>query len=217
VPLLMGSVNTEATIYFRRDMRNFKVSAQQVRERIRSQYELDDAGAQAIVDAYLRDEPRATPPQVLAAFASDVRFRAPMIRAVEPKADAGRAPVYFYNFAWQVPVDGGIWGSPHTVDIPFAFANVDKATALTGGSPEATEVSRSLASAFVAFAGSGNPNNPRMPQWKPYDSITRISMVVDTNCRTAADYHGEARVASARLPVLDGPTLNRGPLYNYAD
>ncbi|QDL39836.1 carboxylesterase/lipase family protein [Rhodoferax sediminis] len=217
VPLLMGSVDTEATFYFRRDRRNFEVSANQMRARIRAQYGLDDTGVQGIVDAYLHDEPRATPPQILAAFASDVRFRTPMISAVEPKADAGRALVYVYNFAWKAPVDGGIWGSPHTVDIPFAFANVDKTADLTGGSPEALEVSRSLASAFVAFARSGDPNNPRMPQWKAYDSASRTSMVVDADCRAASDYHGAARVASAQLPTLDGPTLNRGPLYNYME
>lgn len=114
-------------------------------------------------------------------------------------------------------VDGGIWGSPHTVDIPFAFCNVDKAQAMTGGSPEAVEVARNLASAFVAFARTGNPNNPRMPAWQPYDSARRTSMVIDVQCRSADDYHSAARSASARLPVLDGPTLNRGLLYDYAE
>ncbi|HSW16679.1 MAG TPA: carboxylesterase family protein [Ramlibacter sp.] len=217
VPLLMGTTSSEATVYFSRDLRNFKLTHDQLKARIRGQYGVDDADAQALIAAYQQDEPQASAAQVLASFASDMRFRLPMLRAVLPKADAGTAPVYLYNFGWTMPVDGGIWGTPHMADIPFAFANVDRAASMTGGGPDALEVSRNLASAFVAFARTGHPGNERAPSWRPYSSAARATMRIDVDCRQVDDFQGMARIAGASYEGLDGPTLDRGPLFNYMD
>jgi para-nitrobenzyl esterase len=217
VPLLMGSTASEATVYFGRDLRNFDVTHAQVKARIRSQYGVADADAEALVAAYRQDAPSATPAQVLAWFASDMRFRAPMLRAVLPKADAGTAPVFLYEFAWTMPVDGGRWGTPHMADIPFAFANMERAKAMTGTGPQAFEVARNLAAAFVAFARTGNPGNPHMPGWQPYRSSARASMRIAVDCKLVDDPHAAARLAAARYEGLDGPALDRGPLFNYQD
>jgi len=213
VPLMIGTADTEATFYFRTDMRNFKVTADQVKARIRGQFGVDDAKADAIIAAY-RQEPNRTPADVLAALATDTLFRVPMIRAAETKANAGKAPVYLYNFVWKSPVDGGVWRSPHTIDIPFAFGNTDKATALTGTGTEPMEVSHNLMAAFVAFARSGNPSNPRMPEWKPYDTATRATMAIDVKCRAVNDFRGADRLASSELRL---DPFNRAALFTYKD
>ena len=114
----------------------------------------------------------------------------------KPSANAGKAPVYVYNFAWKSPVDNGIWLAPHTADIPFAFGTMDIAKTMTGNDPSAAEVSRSLMSAFVAFARTGDPNHPGIPAWKPYDTASRPTMVVKQPCRLVNDYLGADRVAS---------------------
>jgi len=214
VPLMMGTAETEATFYFRSDMRNFKVTADQVKTRIKAQFGVDDARADAIMAAYRQDDPNRTAADVLAALATDTLFRVPMIRAAEAKANAGHAPVYLYNFTWKAPVDGGAWRSPHTIDIPFAFGNTDKSTALTGAGPEPMEVSRNLMAAFVAFARTGNPNNPRMPEWRPYDTATRATMTIDTKCRAVNDFRGSDRVASSELRL---DPFNRAALFTYKD
>lgn len=217
VPLLMGTTATEATYYFTRDLRNFDLTASQLNARIRRQYGLDDGEVDTLVAAYRDDLPAATPADVLIAFASDMRIRAPMLRAVMPKADSGAAPVYVYQFEWKSPVDGGRWGSPHTVDIPFAFLNVDRATAMTGGSPWAGEVARVVAGAFVAFARTGNPTTPTTPDWRPYRTADRQSMVIDIHCRAVDDLYRSSRQAAAKYEGLDGPTLDTGPLFNFSD
>ena len=217
VPLMMGTTATEATLFLRSDMRNFSVSADQVKARIKAQFGLDDARAEAIMTAYRKDEPNRTPVDILAALATDVTFRGRMLHGAEAKANARQAPVYVYQFLWKIPVDGGIWRSPHAVDIPFAFGNIDKARMMTGPGPGPQEVSRNLMAAFVAFARTGNPNNSRMPEWTPYDTTTRATMTIDEKCRLVNDFRGTDRLASATLLGQESYELQRGPLYRYSE
>ena len=214
VPLMIGTADTEATFYLRTDVRNFHLTANQVKARIRAQFGMDDAQAAALMAAYREDEPNRTPEEVLMALASDTMFRVPLIRAAETKANARQAPVYLYNFVWKAPVEGGIWRSPHTIDIPFAFGNTGKSHSLTGTGPEQLEVSRHLMAAFVAFARTGNPNNPRMPQWKPYDTTTRATMTIDVECRAVDDFHGADRVAGSQLRL---DPFSTEALFTYRD
>jgi para-nitrobenzyl esterase len=214
VPLLMGNANTEATFYFGTDARHLRLTAQQVKARLEAQFGVDDAKAESLMAAFRKDEPNRTPSEVLIALISDTLFRIPMIRAAEAKAAAKQAPVYLYNFVWKAPVDGGIWGSPHAIDIPFAFGNTDRATSLTGTGPEPMEVSRNLMTAFVAFARTGNPNNARMPEWKPYDPTTRATMTIDVKCQAVNDFHGADRLAGSELKL---DPYNRAALFTYKD
>ncbi len=214
VPLLAGNANSESAFHLRADMRNFGIKMPQLRTRIMAQFGLDDARADALIAAYLRDEPDRTPGEILVGVASDTLVRVPMLRGVEAKADAKQAPVYLYNFVWKSPADGGIWGSPHTIDIPFAFGNTARAKAITGGTAEAEAVSRNLMAVFVAFARTGNPNNAHMPQWKPYDTTARATMTIGAECRLVDDFHGAARIAASQLRL---DPYNRNALFAYRD
>lgn len=215
VPLIMGTTDTEATLFLASDRRNFLVHEAGLRARIQAQFQMDATRADALIAAYRQDEPSRTPADVLCHLASDVLSRGRMLGAVEAKANAGHAPVYLYNFTWKIPAEGGVWRSPHTVDIPFAFGTLDAATAMVGDNlATAQETSRNLMSAFVAFARVGHPDNSRMPAWKPYDVKDRATMVVQENCRLANDFHGAARRACE--PLLTGvqpTTLQRGALF----
>ncbi len=216
IPLLMGNAATEATFYFGTDKRHLGLTARQVRQRLQAQFRVDEAQAQALMQDFRRDDPDRTPSQVLVTLISDMMFRIPMMAAAEAKsrAHAPQAPVYLYNFAWRSPADGGIWGSPHAIDIPFAFGNTDKATELTGTGPEAAQVSRALMSAFVAFARSGNPSNPRMPRWTPFDAQSRATMLIDNTCRLVNNYRAADRAAGTALKL---DPYDRAALFTYAD
>ncbi len=214
VPLMMGTTGTEATFYFGTDKRQLSLTAEQVKNRLKAQFGVDDAKAEALMEAFRKDGPRRTPSDILIALISDALFRIPITKAAEAKANAKQAPIYLYNFVWNAPVDGGIWGSPHAIDIPFAFGNTDRASQLTGTGPEAAEVSRNLMAAFVAFARTGNPNNPRMPQWKPFDNDTRTTMTVDLNCQSVNGYREGDLKAGAELRL---DPFNRDALFTYKD
>lgn len=214
VPLLMGTAETEATIYFRADMRNFSVSAPQVRARIQAQFGLQAAEADAVMDAYRVQSPDRTPADILVALTTDTLFRGPMLKAAEAKARAGAAQVYVYNFIWPSPMDGGVWRAPHTIDIPFAFGNTDRARELVGAGDAPAEVARHLMAAFVAFARTGDPNNPRMPHWRPYDAQSRATMTIHEECLLVDDYLGADRRAGAALRM---DPLHRDALITYRD
>lgn len=216
VPLIIGTTDTEATLFLGSDRRNFEVDDAQLKARVQAQFGMDEAGAEALLEAYRQDGPRRSAADILAYLSSDLLARGPLLRAAEAKANAVQAPVYVYNFAWKVPAQGGVWRSPHMADIPFAFGTVDSAGAMTGAGPRPAEVAGNLMAAFVAFARSGDPNNPRMPEWKPYDTASRATMVVDEQCRVVNDFHGADRIASAALPCAEPASLRRGPLFRSA-
>lgn len=213
VPLLLGTTDTEATLHLGRDMRNFEVDEEQLRKRIREQFNIDAAAADALLAVYRTEDATRTAAQILGYLTTDVLARVPLLRAADAKADAGGAPVYLYSFNWKVPRDGGIWGSPHTVDIPFALGSVEAAHAMTGRDPGPVEVSRNMMSAFAAFARTDDPANPRMPDWKPYNSETRATMLIDDQCRLVNDYRGTTRAASATFSDQSPAALLRGPLF----
>ena len=213
VPLLLGHTETEATIFFRSDMRNFNLTEAQMRARMRSVFGVDDAKINAIMAAYRHDAPKMTPSDILIAVASDVQFRLPLTGAAETKSGTpGQAPVYLYNFAWRIPWNGGVLGSPHAVDIPFAFGTMDAAGAMIGSGDGAVETALNMMSAFVSFARTGNPNSARLPRWKPYDAATRTTMVLDKECRAVRDWRAAARHAVADLRI---DPFNRAALYRY--
>ena len=77
--------------------------------------------------------PGASPSDLYFLIASDHRYSGPVMKIAERRAALGKGPVYLYYFRWETPVDGGRLKSPHTIEIPFAFDNVDAAARLTGG------------------------------------------------------------------------------------
>jgi para-nitrobenzyl esterase len=157
VPLMMGTTKSEATFYFAGDARHMKLSADQVKARLKAQFAIDDAKAEALMATFRQDEPGRTPSEVLVALITNTLFRVPMLQAADAKANAGQAPVYLYNFVWKAPANGGIWGSPHAIDIPCAFGTTDKAAVLLGAGEEPIEVSRNLMSAFGCLRAQRQP------------------------------------------------------------
>lgn len=214
IPLLLGNTGTEASFYFLSDKRHLHLSRSQVMERFKSQFGLTDDQAKELYEQFSEKEPERTPSQILIALISETLYRIPMLNAAAAKACISQAPVYVYNFTWRSPIDGGIWGSPHTIDIPFAFGNADKAVQLVGNDPDAERVSRNLMSAFVAFARTGDPSNTRMPEWPPFDVETQAAMTIDLVCELVYGYRAVDRRAASNL-TLD--PFNRAALFGRKD
>ncbi|HVY04300.1 MAG TPA: carboxylesterase family protein, partial [Caulobacterales bacterium] len=59
------------------------------------------------------------------------------------------------------------------------------------GSSEGRLMADRLASAWVAFAKTGNPNNDAIPNWPAYDANARATMVFDKNTRVESNYRGD--------------------------
>jgi para-nitrobenzyl esterase len=170
-------------------------------------FKLDEAGmrkraaeilgpkADAVVQAYRKAEPNASPSELFFLIISDFRYCAPIATIAERRAALGKAPVYAYYFTWETPVRNGQLRSPHAVEIAFAFDNTEIARRFNGGGPRALSLADKMSDAWIAFARTGNPSTPKLPTWSPYTQASRATMVFNDNSRLEKDPYGARREA----------------------
>ena len=190
VPLMLGTARTELTFNAPADA--FSLSDAAMRMRIG---ELIGGGASQTIEAYARANPGASPSDLYFLIASDYRYSGPVMTIADRRAALGKGPVYLYYWRWETPVDGGRLKSPHTIEIPFAFDNIKAAMRLTGGGPEAMTLADTVSDTWIAFARTGNPNQPKLPRWTAYNSTDRPTMVFNTRSAMVNDPIREQRLA----------------------
>lgn len=133
----------------------------------------------------------------------DTTFRPNAVRQGDIKAGQGGAPVYMYLFNWESPVLGGILRSTHCMEIPFVFDNAGVHASMTGGGAEARALADRMSDAWLAFARTGNPNTPSLPEWPAYTAAGRATMFFDNECQVRYGHDRElldvvAGIASPR-------------------
>ena len=114
------------------------------------------------------------------------------IRLAERKAAQG-APVFMYLLTWETPVARGRLKSPHAIEIPLVFDNVEKARSFVGRGEEPQKVADQMSAAWLAFARAGDPNAPGLPRWPSYDTERRATMIFDLESRVVDDPHPGVR------------------------
>ena len=189
IPLLIGTTETEVTFFPNQvldpiDDASLRTHVKQILAKA------SDAQVDEVIAAYRKGRPGVPNTDLYLAFASDATFRSGVLIEADRKA-AQKAAVYQYYFTWKSPVDDGKLRSFHTVEIPFAFDNVDIATSMTGTGPERQTLADKVSGAWVAFARSGDPNHKGLPKWAPFNASTRATMIFDNECKVVNDPHGE--------------------------
>ena len=119
------------------------------------------------------------PMDLLDAVVTDTMFRMPTIRFLE--AQTKHQPNTFnYLFDFQCPMFDGALGCPHAIDIPFVFntLNAPGIPEFVGEGPDINNLSEKVMDAWIAFAHTGNPNHKNLPEWPPYDTKTRTTMIL---------------------------------------
>jgi para-nitrobenzyl esterase len=189
VPVMLGSTRTELTSSAQEA--DFSLTDAAMRGRVR---QLIGNAADSAIQVYQKANPGATASDIYFLIASDYRYSGPVMKIAERRAALGKGPVYLYYFRWETPVDGGRLKSPHTIEIPFAFDNVQAAKRLTGGGPEAMALADKVSDTWIAFAKTGNPNQPKMPRWPAFNGKERPTMVFNTESRVVNDPIKEQRL-----------------------
>jgi para-nitrobenzyl esterase len=178
-------------------------------------FNLDEAGLKAILTQRYGDKegeilalyrqryPQKSPFLIQAQVFTDAGFRRSAITQAERKAALGKAPAYMYLWNWESPGFGGKFGAVHGIDVAASFHGV-RDTIMGVGSAGGKVMCDRLASAWVAFAKTGDPNNPQIPHWPSYDGATRATMVFDTDTRVENDPRSEIRKFWEQMPTTSG-------------
>jgi para-nitrobenzyl esterase len=175
-------------------------------------FDLDDAGLKALLKqrySAKADEIYALyhssswnsnkTPYLLQAQAFTDSGRRNAIAQAERKAALGKAPAYMYIWAYASPGFGGKFGAVHGTDVSASFYNYQDGIG-GAGSPQQRDLWTKFASTWVAFAKTGDPNNPAIPKWTAYDATSRATMIFDHNTRLENDPRSEIRQFWDQMP-----------------
>jgi para-nitrobenzyl esterase len=192
VPLMVGTVLNEMTNSVQMgDATLDAMSTDEMTKRITAQRGAKAAG---IIATFQKAHPSASPFEILSRI-NAMPGRINALTQAERKAAQGRAPAYVYWFQWQTPVLDGRPRAFHCSELPFVFYNTERCATMTGGGPEALELSGRIADAWINFARKGDPNHPGLPAWPKYTADKVPTMVFDTKCVASNDPDGDCRKA----------------------
>ena len=197
VPFMMGSTETEDG--WNDPPPPLEMSDTEMMTRVRRIAGNDEAKAKQLVDLYRNTHAGITNTDVWLIMNTDNTRRANAQALAELKTAQGKAPAFLYYFNWRSPVHDGRMKSYHTLDIPFAFDNVDVAASMTGSGQDRYPLAHAMSATYAAFARNGNPNNPAIPNWPAFNTREYPTMVLGNNIRVANDPNREERLALKAL------------------
>ena len=103
-----------------------------------------------------------------------------------------------YLWAYESPTFGGKFGAVHGTDVSASFHNYRDAIG-GAGSPQQRALWKNFATAWVAFAKTGNPN------WPAYETSKRATMIFDNDTRVENDPRAEIRKFWDQMPLPTTP------------
>jgi para-nitrobenzyl esterase len=193
VPLIVSTTLEDGAIR----LSNPELTDEQLAEQMTSRY---GPRSRELLAAYRRAYPNKSPFLLQAVMTTDASGRKMAIKQAEVKAAQGGAPVYMYQWNWATSAYGGRYGAIHGLDVSATFHSYRDQT-LDVGSPRGRRVADELASAWVAFAKTGDPNNPQIPRWDPYETSRRATMIFDDKTRSENDPGSGFRKLWAAIPT----------------
>jgi para-nitrobenzyl esterase len=119
----------------------------------------------------------ASPVETWLAMSTDHTFRAGALKLAELHA-AHTPKVFVYQFAWRAATPGKPQGAVHALELPFVFGTLDRSEvgAIAGRTAAARALSGKMQDAWLAFARSGRPVSPGLPEWPPYAPPRRATL-----------------------------------------
>lgn len=126
--------------------------------------------------------------ELISAVNTDISFRQPAQTLSENRIRCG-SPTWMYWFTWASPAFGGILGSCHALDIPFAFDNLDApgSDLLLGTDAARQQLATRFADELVQFATHGHPS------WEQFNTESRPTYVLDIEISLVCDPESDIR------------------------
>jgi len=185
LPLVLGSNHDEDRLWSAMDPAQAEFG-QHDWERVSGEVFGDRAADARAVYEKLR--PTETPKQLISSVRTDTAFRQRAQRLAEQHANHSN-PTWMYWFTWATPAFGGILGSCHALDVPFAFDNLSApgTDLLTGDGTERAGIATRFANEIVEFARSSTPT------WPAFDTQSRQTLEINADMKVLTDPEGEIR------------------------
>ncbi|THD81097.1 MAG: carboxylesterase/lipase family protein [Phenylobacterium sp.] len=184
VPVLIGTNKDENTLFLFSHPRFGDFGPEDIAKLAKST--VGDR-ADDLVAALRRAYPDYSDTHIYAAVGTTTGMWGNSVKLAERKAAQGSAPAYMYLLTWETPVAKGRLRSPHAVEIPLVFDNVEKARNFVGRGEGPEVLARQMSAAWLAFARTGDPG------WPAYDATTRATMIFDLESRLEPDPLAEVR------------------------
>jgi para-nitrobenzyl esterase len=197
VPLMIGSLLTETTYQAATPLD--PIDDATLRQKLKQATGFADTDLEGLIAVYRKNRPDADNTFLYQLISTDFSYTVSVAEKAALKAAQRKAPAFVYRFEKPTPVNGGKLRVPHTLDIPYAFDNIDIATAMTGPARDCRALAAKVSGAWTAFARTGNPNAAGLPHWPAYAPDKRPVMILADSCRVADDPHSEERIALAQL------------------
>ena len=185
VPVMVGSVFGEMNCWTALDPNETNKNSwtdEEVDEKLTEKY---GDKAEAVKKAFLKAYPEKS-----ACDAYYVSNRTGDFDTLAKRLESGDNKNYNYLVSYESPLDGcvNLW---HCGEIPFVFHNVDLVAGSYGGSQDAYDLQDVMASAWVNFACTGDPNGENVPEWSTYTDDNKSTMVFDTTSGERIGYDAE--------------------------
>jgi para-nitrobenzyl esterase len=204
IPMMLGNTHDETRGFTGSDRSVFALNWDDVPARLAGQMRID-IQPEMIVREYRRLYPNYSPSDVYFAASTAARSWRGQVIEAEERARAG-APAYVYQLDWRAPAEGGIFGAPHTLDIPLVFGNLEASSYIRERTAAGEAMSAKMMDAFIAFAKTGDPNCPAIPRWAPYTLPSRETMIFDDATRLENNPRGAERELFAKVPYVQPGT-----------
>ena len=199
VPMLIGSNDDELSIFVMGDPRVWSMTYDGIADY------LSVAGRAGklspdVVEGYRAFYPDQSPTQILFTIGSDLRYGYnAVLQATRKSEQEGGAPAWLYLFDWETPILDGKLGTPHAMEIAFAFDTLENSVSMVGDPVAAQPMADQMSEAWISFARHGDPNARGLPYWPPFNTETRSVMRLNMTSVVENDYFvGEEALLSAR-------------------
>ncbi|HEV2530630.1 carboxylesterase/lipase family protein [Phenylobacterium sp.] len=184
VPLMIGTNKDENTLFLFSHPKFGAFTADDVAKQARNAVgERADALVAALRAAY----PEYSDTHIFSAVGTVTGMWGNSVTLAERKAAQGAAPVFMYLLTWETPVAKGRLRSPHAIEIPLVFDNVEKARNFVGRGEAPQALAEQMSAAWLAFARTGDPSAKGLPTWPAYDAQGRATMIFDLESRVEHD------------------------------
>jgi para-nitrobenzyl esterase len=185
-PLIVGYNRDEMNFFFAQNRDTDVYALTDATLKARLERELGPNAA-AVLAAYRKSRPEATPTDLYVAIASARFAGTGSIAIAERKHAQHGAPVYMYVFTHEsdrvIPGTNHTFGAAHAGEIVYKFNNVPPADSR----PESVQTARSMSEFWSTFARAGRPAAQGQPAWPAYTTEQRATMFIDAPCRVVND------------------------------